>query len=74
MGLLNFLRKLNRSESEAKILILGLYVINSITFVSSFLSVRNLICNIFYSDNSGKTTILKKLSDEEISNIMPTQG
>jgi len=25
-------------------------------------------------DNSGKTSILKKLSDEEISHIMPTQG
>lgn len=24
-------------------------------------------------DNSGKTTILKKLSDEDISHIMPTQ-
>merc|ERR1739848_471735 len=25
-------------------------------------------------DNAGKTTILKKMSDEDISNIMPTQG
>lgn len=25
-------------------------------------------------DNAGKTTILKKLSDEEVSHIMPTQG
>ena len=25
-------------------------------------------------DNSGKTTILKRLSDEEISHVMPTQG
>eukprot|EP00427_Karlodinium_veneficum_P016682 CAMPEP_0169138828 /NCGR_PEP_ID=MMETSP1015-20121227/42561_1 /TAXON_ID=342587 /ORGANISM="Karlodinium micrum, Strain CCMP2283" /LENGTH=164 /DNA_ID=CAMNT_0009204327 /DNA_START=100 /DNA_END=591 /DNA_ORIENTATION=- len=25
-------------------------------------------------DNAGKTTILKKLSEEDISNIMPTQG
>jgi ADP-ribosylation factor-like protein 3 len=25
-------------------------------------------------DNSGKTTILRKLSDEDISTIMPTQG
>ena len=25
-------------------------------------------------DNSGKTTILKKLSDEDITTIMPTQG
>jgi len=25
-------------------------------------------------DNAGKTTILKKLSEEDISHIMPTQG
>lgn len=25
-------------------------------------------------DNAGKTTILKSLSDEDISTIMPTQG
>ena len=25
-------------------------------------------------DNAGKTTILKALSDEDISTIMPTQG
>lgn len=25
-------------------------------------------------DNAGKTTILKKLSDEDISQVMPTQG
>lgn len=25
-------------------------------------------------DNSGKTTILKKLSNEDIDNVMPTQG
>merc|ERR1712046_465419 len=25
-------------------------------------------------DNAGKTTVLKKLSDEDISHIMPTQG
>ena len=49
MGLLSLLKKLKKSEQEARLLILGL-------------------------DNSGKTTILKKLSDEEVSNIMPTQG
>ena len=49
MGLLNFLRSMKRTETEARILILGL-------------------------DNSGKTTILKKLSDEDISHITPTQG
>ena len=49
MGLLTLLRKLKRSDHEARILVLGL-------------------------DNSGKTTILKKLSEEDISHIMPTQG
>jgi ADP-ribosylation factor-like protein 3 len=49
MGLLTLLRKLKRSDKEARILVLGL-------------------------DNGGKTTILKKLSDEDIAHIMPTQG
>merc|ERR1711912_90275 len=49
MGLLSLLRKLKRSETEVRILMLGL-------------------------DNSGKTSILKRLSDEDISTIMPTQG
>lgn len=49
MGLLTLLRKLKKSDKEARILVLGL-------------------------DNSGKTTILKKLSDEDITHIMPTQG
>lgn len=43
------LRKLKRTDNEARILVLGL-------------------------DNSGKTTILKKLSEEDVSHIMPTQG
>jgi len=49
MGLLTLLRKLKRSDNEARILVLGL-------------------------DNSGKTTIMRKLSEEDISHIMPTQG
>lgn len=48
MGLLNLLRKLKKTDQEARLLVLGL-------------------------DNSGKTTILKKLSDEDIDTIMPTQ-
>jgi ADP-ribosylation factor-like protein 3 len=48
MGLLNILRRLKKTEKEARILVLGL-------------------------DNAGKTTILKKLSDEDVSHIMPTQ-
>merc|ERR1711865_79452 len=49
MGLLSLLRKLKKSDGEARILVLGL-------------------------DNAGKTTILKKLSDEDIATITPTQG
>merc|ERR1712193_32658 len=49
MGLLSLLRGLKKSETEVRILMLGL-------------------------DNSGKTSILKRLSDEDISHIMPTQG
>ena len=49
MGLLNLLRKLKKTDNEARILVLGL-------------------------DNSGKTTILKKLSEEDVTHIMPTQG
>ena len=45
MGLLNMLRKLKKSDKEARVLVLGL-------------------------DNAGKTTILKKLSDEDVTHIM----
>ena len=49
MGLLSLLRKLNRTDNESRILVLGL-------------------------DNSGKTTILKQLSDDDSSLCTPTQG
>eukprot|EP00416_Gambierdiscus_australes_P032708 CAMPEP_0171093098 /NCGR_PEP_ID=MMETSP0766_2-20121228/38880_1 /TAXON_ID=439317 /ORGANISM="Gambierdiscus australes, Strain CAWD 149" /LENGTH=183 /DNA_ID=CAMNT_0011551485 /DNA_START=80 /DNA_END=631 /DNA_ORIENTATION=+ len=49
MGLLSILKKMKKTEKEARILMLGL-------------------------DNAGKTTILKKMSEEDISHIMPTQG
>jgi ADP-ribosylation factor-like protein 3 len=49
MGLLDFLKKLKKVETEARILILGL-------------------------DNAGKTTIIKKLSEEDITYVTPTQG
>merc|ERR1711871_1588887 len=49
MGLLSLLRGLKKSETEVRILMLGL-------------------------DYSGKTTILKRLSDEDITHVTPTQG
>ena len=48
MGLLNMLRKLKKSDKEARVLVLGL-------------------------DNAGKTTILKKLSDEDVTHIMVSE-
>lgn len=43
----------------------------SLSFPQSDQEARLLVLGL---DNSGKTTILKKLSDEDISQIMPTQG
>lgn len=49
MGLLQFLRKLLRSDKELRLLLLGL-------------------------DNAGKTSILKRLAGDEITETKPTQG
>ncbi|KAL7695370.1 ADP ribosylation factor 3 [Lotmaria passim] len=49
MGLLTLLRKLKKSDTEPRILILGL-------------------------DNAGKTSILRKLSDEDPTTTQATQG
>ena len=49
MGLLNFLKKLKSSDTEARLILLGL-------------------------DNAGKSTILRKLVDQEVNSITPTQG
>ncbi len=49
MGLLDLIKKMKKTDKDARILVLGL-------------------------DNAGKTTILKKLSNEEIKHIQPTQG
>ena len=48
-GLLDAIKKMKKTDKDARILVLGL-------------------------DNAGKTTILKKLSNEEIKQIQPTQG
>ena len=46
------------------------------SYLMSFLVTKKQNVNILIVglDNSGKTTILKKLSEEDISHIMPTQG
>jgi ADP-ribosylation factor-like protein 3 len=49
MGLLQFLRKLLRSDKELRLLLLGL-------------------------DNAGKTSVLKRLAGDEITETKPTQG
>lgn len=49
MGLLDLLKGMKKTNSQAKILVLGL-------------------------DNSGKTTLLKKLSQEDVTKLEPTQG
>ena len=46
MGLLDMLRKLRKTEKEARVLVLGL-------------------------DNAGKTTILKAMSQEDITQYVP---
>lgn len=49
MGLFDMLRRMHRSEKDARLVILGL-------------------------DNAGKTTILKKVANEDITHVMPSQG
>ena len=49
MGLLTLLRKLKKTDKEARILVLGL-------------------------DNAGKTTIVKKMSDEDITQCVGGVG
>jgi len=49
MGLLQYLRRLKKTQTELRVLILGL-------------------------DNAGKTSIVKRLSDETIDTVSPTQG
>jgi tRNA U34 5-carboxymethylaminomethyl modifying GTPase MnmE/TrmE len=59
MGLLDILKRLRKGEKEARILVLG----KNLDFVFSVLGL----------DNAGKTSILKKLSQEDIMHVMPTQ-
>ena len=87
MGLLSFLFTKKRLDTEARLIVLGIY---SLTHSRLYYSLRITIHAIldFYDtchhprvsssekkglDNSGKTTILKKLSSEDIQHIAPTQ-
>lgn len=45
--------------------------LNSTTDIQEEREARILVLGL---DNAGKTTILKKMSDEDITHIMPTQG
>ena len=55
MGLLSILKKMKKDEKEARILVLGTSAQRE--------SLRHCLCEGL--DNAGKTTILKKLSEEE---------
>lgn len=63
MGLLKLLRSLKKSEKEARILVLGLGWSTArmpfVMLVSRFFLTRS------HPDNAGKTTILKKLAEED---------
>lgn len=70
MGLLTLLRKLKKVKIRFKIGLQSFYLLSHF-FLQSDHEARLLVLGL---DNSGKTTILKKLSDEDITQIMPTQG
>ena len=64
MGLLSLLKSLRKSEpKDCRILLLGMFNKKSI-----FLTMVQGL------DNAGKTTILKQLSSEDITQVTPTQG
>lgn len=59
MGLLSIIRKAKRKEREMRLLFL---------YACSFL----VMCRGL--DNAGKTTIIRKLSEESTTDISPTMG
>lgn len=70
MGLLTLLRKLKKVISNFYISV-EMFFVSYILLLQTDQEARLLVLGL---DNSGKTTILKKLSDEDITQIMPTQG
>lgn len=73
MGLLTLLRKLKKvcyTFETITNLLTNMFLLFYVELQSDQ-EARLLVLGL---DNSGKTTILKKLSDEDISQIMPTQG
>lgn len=69
-GLLSLLRKLRRSEGEVSHKNCSQHNVFDVCSENQLLQARILVLGL---DNAGKTTILKKLSDEDITTIMPTQ-
>jgi ADP-ribosylation factor-like protein 3 len=67
MGLLTLLRKLKK-------VILSYWDITIVWKFYVYKTDQEARLLVLGLDNSGKTTILKKLSDEDITQIMPTQG
>ena len=85
MGLLSLLKSLKKTDKEMRILLLGLDNAGKVGFSPSFggfsplcrvpWACAHLSCTVFvWSCMDVQTSCLKKLSDEEISHIMPTQG
>ena len=71
MGLLSIIRKNRQKEREMRILFLYVRRPSRTWLFASKFSVTMRGSGL---DNAGKTTILKKLNNEDISGISPTLG
>lgn len=78
MGLLKILRKIKQKEKQIRLLILYFYI-----FIFELLGNRIIYKTIMLFtflikyrglDNSGKTTIVKSIMGEDVSEISPTLG
>lgn len=76
MGLLSLLRKLKKSEGEAREYrnCSLLFLQHGRAKIARFFSCRQARILVLGLDNAGKTTILKKLSEEDVTTITPTQA